>query len=123
MILLTSTNAIVWKDNAVVPTRVPSFEDGIHVVVYDTCIFMVVFVSHKCTVSVYMKEKKKKEKEKNICQKKKSKFDAHSIIECKNSVLSFHSKNFLLISVQKTSFKKTYKTYFSELPNQIYESI
>ena len=23
----------------------------------------------------------------------------------------------------KTSFKKTYKTYFSELPNQIYESI
>ena len=68
-----------------VPTRVPSFENGIHVVVYDTCIFMVVFVGHKCTVSVYIRRKgKEKRKRKKFCQKKKSKFDAHSIIECKN---------------------------------------
>ena len=56
-----------------VPTRVPGFEDGIHVVVYDTCIFMVVFVGHKCTVSVYIRRKgKEKRKIKKIFVKKKN---------------------------------------------------
>ena len=101
-----------------VPTRVPGFENGIHVVVYDSCIFMVVFVSHKCTVSVYIrrKGKRKNKNKKNICQKKKSNFDAHSIIECKNSVLSSHSKNFLLISVQKHHLKKHIKHISQNYP-------